>query len=114
MFTLDESRTNLVKKSFFFLLAAVFCALFGVVVNLHFPRFDWINETVAVKQSMSTFIAMFASMGAVLVPVVLYFLASRVMGAELYLLLVALVFAALGLVQYRWLMTAGARRFQNL
>lgn len=91
-----------------------FCALFGVVVNLHFPRFDWINETVAVKQSMSAFVAMFASMGAVLVPVVLYFLASRVMGAELYLLLVALVFAALGLVQYRWLMTAGARRFQNL
>ncbi len=91
-----------------------FCALFGVVVNLHFPRFDWINEIVAVKQSMSTFICMFASMGVVIIPVVGFIFASRVMSGELYLLLVAVLFAALDFVQYRWLMTSGAKRFMEL
>ena len=89
-------------------------ALFGVVVNLHFPRFDWISEVVAVKQSMSTVICMFVSMAAVIVPIAGFALTSRVLRAEVYLALVAAVFAAVDFIQYRWLMTRGARRFSEL
>ena len=36
----------------------LFSAVAGIVINLHFPVFDWENETVVVKQSAATFFAM--------------------------------------------------------
>lgn len=53
-------------------LTSTFSALLGVTVNLRFPRFDYVNETVAIKQSMSTLITMFGGMGVVALPVILY------------------------------------------
>ena len=40
----------------------------GLIINLRFPKFDWINETLVVKQSMSTFLTMMVGMGAALLP----------------------------------------------
>ena len=45
------------------LLAALCSGLFGLIVNLHFPRFDYDREIVVVKQSLSTMITVFAGMG---------------------------------------------------
>ena len=39
-----------------------FTAYFGMYLGLKFPKFDWINETVAVKQGMAVFGSMFGSM----------------------------------------------------
>ena len=36
----------------------LFSSVAGIVINLHFPVFDWENETVVVKQSAATFFAM--------------------------------------------------------
>ncbi len=40
----------------------VFSSVFGSLLNLWMPKFDWISETVAIKQSMSVMIAMFGTM----------------------------------------------------
>lgn len=40
----------------------VFTAYFGLFLGLKFPKFDWQNETVAVKQGFAVFGAMFGSM----------------------------------------------------
>lgn len=45
------------------LLAALCSGLFGLIVNLHFPRFDYDREIVVVKQSLSTMITVFTGMG---------------------------------------------------
>ena len=37
--------------------------MFGLIVNLHFPRFDYDREIVVVKQSLSTMITVFTGMG---------------------------------------------------
>lgn len=39
-------------------IACIYAAYVGLIVNLHFPRFDWINVTVVVKQSASVLITM--------------------------------------------------------
>lgn len=44
------------------LCTALFFALFGLLINLHFPKMSWQSETEVVKQSMSAFLAMFLGM----------------------------------------------------
>ena len=40
----------------------IFTAYFGMYLGLKFPKFDWVNEAVAVKQGMAVFGSMFGSM----------------------------------------------------
>ena len=51
-----------------------FLALLGVVMNLHFPRFDYSNESAVIKQSTSVTVTMFTGMGIVLLPMLIYIL----------------------------------------
>lgn len=95
-------------------LVTVFCALSGVVINLHFPKFDWINETVAVKQSMSSFLAMLASIAVVFIPAILYVSLFTCMTAELYMFIWAAILAVLCLWMYRYLKTKGGIIFSRL
>lgn len=96
-------------------LVTIFCALLGVVTNLHFPKFDWINETVAVKQSMSTAITMFASIAVVVLPALLYgLLLIETMVLEVYMLIYAVILGALCLWMYRYLKTRGSAIFPFL
>ena len=89
-------------------IMTVFQALLGVVINLHYPKFDWINEMVAVKQSLSTMITMFGSMAVVTLPVVLYiFVLKNLISAELYITLFALLIGVTSVFMYRFLKTKG-------
>jgi len=96
-------------------LMTVFFALFGVVINLHFPKFDWINETIAIKQGMSTLIAMFASMALVAAPVVLYgTVLIQYMTADVFMVICTVIFALLSLWMLRYLKTKGKAIFATL
>ncbi len=93
----------------------VFCALLGVVVNLHFPKFDFISETAVVKQSMSVLISMFASMGAVILPAMLYiWLLKEILSGDVFILIFTAVLVLAGAVMIRYLHNGGARRFADL
>lgn len=92
----------------------VLTALWGVFINLHFPKFDWISETAAIKQSASTMIAMFSGMGFVMVPVLLYPFALSFIPLSLYLLIWTVLFAGLSAWLYRYLATKGAVLFARL
>ncbi len=41
---------------------ALFIPLYGLLVNLLFPKFDWENETIVVKQSMASFFGVMGGM----------------------------------------------------
>ncbi len=93
-------------------LVAVFISLYGVVINLRFPKFDYINEVNVVKNSMSVVVCLFSSWGILLAPTLLYvFLLSDVVGMTAYLgicaalLLVAclLLYAKLGRSEERFM-----------
>lgn len=93
----------------------VFVALLGVTINLHCPRFDYVNETVVVKQSMSVGIMMFAGMGVVALPVILYITVLRkVMSAMTVTIIFAIVLAIVSFALYDYLTRRAENAFANL
>lgn len=96
-------------------LLNIFCALFGIVLNLKFPKFDWINETVVVKQSASPMLAMFGSAAVVLAPMLIYmFLAAGKMSIDAFIAIFAAVLGLVSFGLYRYLLTRGKRVFEGL
>jgi ABC-2 type transport system permease protein len=92
-----------------------FCALFGVYINLLLPKFNWINETVAIKQGMSTMVCMFGSMGVValyLLPYLLWLV--QYMSAAVYTLIFAIPLVVASFIIYSYLTGKGRARFENL
>ena len=51
----------------------VMCSIFGLVMNLKFPKLNWTNEAQASKQGVSLLITMFIDMFVCVLPMVLYF-----------------------------------------
>ena len=97
------------------LAVTAFCAHFGVVINLHFPKFDWISETACIKQSMSVVISMFGGMVLLILPILLYlFLFKSILSLTVYLSLWFVLFTAAAAALRWYLKTAGARRFDAL
>ncbi len=95
-------------------IVTIFTGLFGVVVNLHFPKFDWISETMAVKQGASTLIAMFGSTAIISIPVLVYiFLLIDRVNMDLYLFICFILILILSYGLYKFLMTKGKRMFEK-
>lgn len=96
-------------------IVTIFVGLFGVAVNLYFPKFDWISETAAVKQGLSTMISMFGSMVIIGIPIFVYiFLLIGHINVDLYLFICFIIFILLSYGLYKFLMTKGKKRFQQL
>ena len=99
------------------LLPALYCllsALVGLVMNLLFPNFDWVNETQAVKSGLSVLLTMLIGMAASAAPALVYVLARGRVSPELLGCLTALLTALGCLFLYRWLMRRGAKRLEEL
>ena len=92
----------------------LFTALLGVVVNLHFPKFDYINETVVIKQSMSTMICMFGSMAVVLVLALLYALLLSAVSPSAYLIVCLVLLSVADICMWNYLAHGGSARFAAL
>lgn len=96
-------------------LMCVFGALLGVVMNLRFPKFDYINETAVIKNSASVALTMFASWGVLAVPIILYvFVLSSVLSVTALLYICAALLAVACALMYAYLGRGGERRFINL
>ena len=93
----------------------VFTAYFGVALNLKFHRFDWINETAAVKSGMSVMLAMFGSMAILAIPALLYaLLAAEYISAVVYMALWAAIFAAVSMAFDAWFKKHGDEKYEFL
>lgn len=100
------------------ILPAVFIAFFamlGVVINLQFPKMDWINEVYAIKQSAASIISMLSSMVMVAAPLLLYALVLRkYIDVQIYTVIVGLAVAAGDFIMYNYLRNGGKRRFEAI
>lgn len=97
------------------IIFTLFEALFGLLINLWKPKFDWVNETVVVKQSASVMITMFATMALVVFIGAVYIgFLSEFIGAITYVYLVLVIFIAVDLGLYYLLNTWGIKRFEEL
>lgn len=99
------------------LTVTVFNAYMGIAINLKYPKFDWVNETDAVKQGLAPFLAMFVSIATVALPIIVYVLLFKfasVPPIEIYLSVIFVLFVAGAAGLYRYLTTRGAEVFRNL
>ena len=106
------SLLNRILLVLFPLAVTLFNAYMGIVINLKYPKFDWVNETDAVKQGLAPFLAIFVSMATVILPVLLYVLLLKLDLApsiNVYLCIVCALFAAGAGLLYRYLVTRGCQ-----
>lgn len=114
-FTLDMDVANLVLLFVLPNIVCTFCALFGVVVNLKFPKFDWISETVAVKQSASTMISMFGAFAIFLIPAVLYIVMLNDMISIIWFLgILSVIYIMVCAGLYEYLIHKGCKVLESL
>lgn len=96
------------------LIFVLFVALLGLCMNLKFCRLDWASETVPVKQSAAVFFTMFGSWLAVGVPAVACYFLWGVLSPAVFMLCVALLFAAADGGMLYWLRRRGTKIFDTL
>lgn len=96
------------------LSASLFTSCFGLIINLNFPRFDWVSETVVVKQSMSTMISIF---GGMIFTGIIAFISIQVIDSIsplLYLLIVDVLYIVLSIGSVLYLKKIGVNQFKKL
>jgi len=92
-----------------------YCALFGVFINLLLPKFNWINETVAIKQGMSSLVCMLAPMGIIalyIIPYMIWFV--QYINVAVYTLVFTILIVVAAFLIYSYLTGRGIKRFNNL
>ncbi len=111
-------KADLLQTILLFLVPIIFTlfsALGGVVMNLLFPKFNWVNEMVAVKQSLSGILTMLGSMAMVILPVVLYVvILNDLLAPEMFMWIVCVVMALICLGLYLFIKKKGTKIFTRL
>ena len=101
-----------------YLLPAVYSlvsAELGVLINLRFPRLDYVNDVAAVKQSISSIVSMVVSMGIVVLPIIGYiYLLSEIISVYTAQVIYMAVLAAVAVLLTVLLKGWGVERFKRL
>lgn len=93
----------------------IFIALIGLLFNLWKPRFDWVNATVCVKQSLPVFLTMLVSMFIVIVIVYGYIrLFSDIITLSTYVYLIFVIFTAADIILYLALIRYGVAKWKYI
>lgn len=93
------------------IVCALFIALYGLLMNLLLPNFNWTSDVVVVKQSAASLISVFSGFGVIGIQFVFLFLIPNISLAYLsYILMLGVV----DFILYRVIMTYGVKRFAQL
>ena len=92
----------------------VLCAVLGLFINLKLPNLHWTNEVVAVKQSLSSLLGMFAGWGISALLVGGYFLLGKYLPAWGYLGICIALLSVGAIVCGVWLKKRGTQIFEEL
>ena len=96
-------------------LFTIFIDLLGLLLNLWKPKFDWVNETVCVKQSMPVALTMFISMGMTFTIAMGYmFIFVDMMSLDAYMYLLIGIFIIADIALYYMVRTWGVHQFDSL
>lgn len=89
--------------------------LVGLLANLWKPKFDWVNETVCVKQSMPVMVTMFGAMGLVALIVIGYTnFCVDLISINMYMCLLIGISIVVNIALYYMVITWGVKRFNEL
>ncbi len=96
------------------LLANAFFALFGTVMNVALPKFDFRNDAEVIKQSLAVFIVMMAGMFISFLALGVAFVLTIVAHPLLSSVALALLFLALAILMYFILTRVSVRVYEKL
>lgn len=89
-------------------------SLFGLLMNLLFPKLEWKNELVPVKQGGAVLLSMLGAGAAAGLGALLLIPLSFLLPAAVALLIYAAVLGAVAFLLYKLVMSVGVRRFEAL
>ena len=92
---------------------AVLTGEIGLIMNLRFPRFDWLSEAQPVKQGASVGLTMLLGMLSTMVLMIACIAGCIYKIAIPVFLLVTVIVSVIGLVLYKYICTKGAERFNR-
>ena len=93
---------------------AIFSSGVGIIVNMLMPRFDWVSETVCVKQSGSVIVSMLSMMFLSLIVGGLSFVAAFLIGAETAVVILTGLTVVAAAASYLIVANCFNNRFKNL
>ena len=88
--------------------------LFGVIINLKFPKLDADNSTEVVKQSASSFVSVFTGMILMIGSIALLVELFDKMNPNLLLALYVFIFIVLDILLYIYLVKRSVKDFKDL
>jgi ABC-2 type transport system permease protein len=95
-------------------LVAVVTAVLGLYINLVFPKLDWDNEAMVVKQSAATMLAMFSGMLVCGIPALVFFALGSALSFGIRAVLCAALLALIIVGLWSLLMSDGKKRYNEL
>ena len=98
------------------LVYAVFIAEIGLLINLKFPKFNWTNEAVVIKQSMSAFLTMMIGLAieAIFIVTIIVTMMKQFISITAACSVITAVLIIVTIIIYRILMTKGVKFFREL
>lgn len=111
---LKEDFVTVLCSFVFTQLFALLCAETGLLINLRFPKTDWTNEVVPVKQSLSSVLSIMAGMLLSVITVVLFSLTALSVTSKIFFILCIAFCVPCGIVLWIVLKTKGVKMFENI
>lgn len=94
-FALGFSFINLIVMILYLVSLCFLSSGLGSIINLHFPKFNYVSETEVVKQSLGAFMGMFGTWLIVMINILIYYFLNEYIGFTLLIFLNVLVNATL-------------------
>ena len=88
---LNFSFIQLVLLILFVTSFSLITSSLGSIINLHFPKFSFKNETEVVKQSAGAFLGMFGGFAIILINGLLYYFLYEILSSNIMILLLAIL-----------------------
>ena len=95
-------------------LAILFNAVVGLLMNLKYPKLNASNDTEVVKQSMSSTLSLFLGFGIFALGTIGYAYLSDIVGGSLYISLYIILLFFITLILYNVLLKTGPKKYQDL
>ncbi len=113
---LEVSPLYILIGIIYLFLVALFGGLFGLCINLRFPKLDWDREIIVIKQSASSMITVFSGLilGVAMCALFAWLTTAMNMDYKLCLALFTVLYIIADLIMYFDLKHGGEKRFRRL
>ncbi len=110
-YIMNLSVLNLLVLLFTPLMYAFLIACLGLLLNLKYPLFDWVNEVKVIKQSMPSILTMIIGLVISIIPLTVM---PKSINSTLYSFIIGLTLLFINIILYRILFTKGQKMFERL